>query len=443
MSGRGAGTPRGVAYIRRMAEPEMPHTATAAGELAGDRSTPAGAPVAAAPPGADPQWARRYARQLALPELGVDGQRRLARARVLVVGVGGLGSLAALSLASMGVGTLGLADFDTVELSNLHRQLLYTAADVGRLKVEAARDRIAAAGTGAQLHVHPTAIDERTADAIVAGYDLVVDGTDALPVRYALSDACVRHGRPLVHGSVSRFEGRVTLLAAPNGPCYRCLWPAPPTTLVASCAEAGVLGAVPNVVAMLQATEAAKWIAAVGTPLVGRLLVLDLLGVTTHTIAVERNPLCPVCGGGQIAAPRRPAAPELSVAPPAAPPSVTAMTPDHPAAPADGGEIPELTPAEVAARLARPEPPTLVDVREPWEHQLAHIEGARFVPLGALGAALSTFDPEADYVLLCHHGVRSLAAARFLRERGLRRVANLAGGIDAWSVDVDPAVPRY
>lgn len=399
-------------------------------------------------PADDPTWARRYARQLALPGFGVEGQRRLAAARVLVVGAGGLGSPVALSLAAMGVGTLGLADFDTVDLSNLHRQLLYGAADVGRPKVEAARDRLAAIGARTAIVLHPLAVDGESAAPLVAAYDLVVDATDTLAVRYALSDACVRLGRPMVHGSVSRFEGRVTVLAVPGGPCYRCLWPERPGAAVPTCAEAGVLGVVPGVVGMLQAAEAVKWIARIGTPLVGRLLVLDLLGAVTHDFIVEPDPLCPACRDGQIATATPEAVP--GVASPAGDPgpsflspSVAPMTPDPAVASPDGHDVPEISPAEVAERLRLPQPPILIDVREPWEHQVARIAGARLVPLASLGAALSTFDPAAEYVLLCHHGVRSLAGVRFLRERGLTRVANLTGGIDAWSADVDPSVPRY
>ena len=381
-------------------------------------------------------WAR-YARQLALPELGVAGQERLAAGRVLLVGCGGLGSPAALWLAGAGVGRLTLVDPDRVEASNLHRQLLYGAADVGRPKVEAARERLLALGAGTTVVGHAVAMDAGNADGLVAGHDVVVDGTDRLPVRYALNDACRRAGVPLVHGSVSRFEGRVTVLCTAAGPCYRCLWPAPAVPeRVASCAESGVLGVVPGTVGMLQATEALKLLGGFGEPLVGRLLVVDALRTVTHVFTVARDPLCPVCSRGQIRttpASRDAGDPSRRLEP-------SAVSEPRPA---DENGIPEISPEELAARLRGPTPPVLLDVREPWEHGVARIEGARLVPLNSLPHALSTFDPSREYVVHCHHGVRSLMAAQFLRERGLRQVANLSGGIDAWSTAVDPSVPRY
>jgi adenylyltransferase/sulfurtransferase len=384
----------------------------------------------------------RYARQLALPEVGTEGQSRLAAARVLVVGVGGLGSPAALWLAAAGVGRLGLADPDRVALSNLHRQLLYAPADVGAPKVEAAARRLAAVNPETAVDLHQVEVSVTNAGALVRDYDVVLDCTDQIPVRYALSDACVATARPLVHGAVSRWEGRVAVLAARDGPCYRCLFPTPPPAdAVPSCAEAGVLGPVPGVVGMLQAVEACKLVLGAGAPLVGRLLVLDLLRMVTHAFAVPRDPLCPACAAGEIREQVRDgvaAPPALPVPPPpSSEPSVS-----HPA-PADASALEEIEPAELAERLRAPEPPLVIDVREPWEHGVARLEGARLIPLNSLPAALSAIDPSRAYVMLCHHGVRSRMAAEFLRERGLTRVANLRGGIDAWSQEVDPAVPRY
>jgi adenylyltransferase/sulfurtransferase len=381
----------------------------------------------------------RYSRQLALPEVGLVGQERLAGASVLLVGAGGLGSPAALWLAAAGVGRLGLADPDRVDLSNLHRQLLYGPPDVGAPKIEAARARLDGVNPATQVDVHPVEVSAANADALVRAYDVVLDCTDRIPVRYALSDACVAAGRPLVHGAVSRWEGRVTVLAAADGPCYRCLWPTPPPAdAIPSCAEAGVLGPVPGVVGLLQAVEAAKLILRAGDPLVGRLMVMDLLRMVTHVFAVPRDPLCPACATGQI---RRDASGAEAVAP-----EVPSHPPELPSVPEPSAGLPaveEISPSELASRLRAPEPPVLLDVREPWEHGVARIDGARLVPLNSLPHALSTLDPARAYVTMCHHGVRSRMAAEFLRERGMTRVANLSGGIDAWSGEVDPSVPRY
>jgi adenylyltransferase/sulfurtransferase len=382
----------------------------------------------------------RYARQLALPEVGVEGQTRLAGARVLVVGAGGLGSPAALWLAAAGVGRIGLADPDRVDRSNLHRQLLYGPDDVGHPKVEAAHRRLAAVNPDTQVDLHPVEVSVTNAAALVRDYEVVLDCTDQIPVRYALSDACVAAARPLVHGAVSRWEGRVAVLAAAGGPCYRCLFPTPPPAhAIPTCAEAGVLGPVPGTVGMMQAVEACKLVLGAGEPLVGRLLVLDLLRMVTHAFAVPRDPLCPACAVGEIRERQEPA----GVAAPSATPFQQPPESSVPPSPADPPAIEEIAPAELQTRLRAAEPPLVLDVREPWEHAIANLPGARLVPLNSLPAALSTLDPGRAYVTLCHHGVRSRMAAEFLRERGMTRVANLSGGIDAWSEEVDPAVPRY
>jgi molybdopterin/thiamine biosynthesis adenylyltransferase/rhodanese-related sulfurtransferase len=390
----------------------------------------------------------RYARQLALPEVGAAGQARLAGARVLIVGAGGLGSPAALWLAATGIGRIGLADPDRVELSNLHRQLLYTPADVGEAKVEAAHRRLAEVSPALALDLHPVEVSVANAATLVADYDVVLDATDQIPVRYALSDACVAAGVPLVHGAVSRWEGRVTVLAADDGPCYRCLWPTPPPAhAIPTCAEAGVLGPVPGVIGMMQAVEACKLVLGAGDPLVGRLLVMDLLRMTPHVFAVPRDPECPACGeGGRRTVDRSAERPEPQAGgPPSAvrSPSSSQEPSSVPWPSPSPAPVEELSPAEVADRLRAAHPPLLLDVREPWEHEVARIEGARLVPLNSLPAALSTLDPSREIVAYCHHGVRSRMALEFLRERGLTRLANLAGGIDAWSEDVDPSVPRY
>lgn len=398
---------------------------------------------------------RRWARQLALPEIGPAGQSRLAASRVLVVGAGGLGSPVALWLAAAGVGELTLVDPDRVEASNLHRQLLYAATDVGRPKVEAAAERIAGLGSGTRVVARAEALDAANADPLVAGHLVAVDATDRLAPRYALSDACVRAGVPMVHGAVARFEGRVTVLAARGAPCYRCLWPDPPPAgVVPSCAEQGVLGVVPGVVGLVQATEVLKLLVGFGTPLVGRLWVSDLRDHATHRFTVAPDPLCPACGGRQIRPTNVTAPPSESSAAgspadavPATPPAPRSPTPTPaPARMSDAdasSPIPEITPRALAERLRGPQPPVLLDVREPWEHEVARIAGARLVPLGTLPTALATLDPAQEYVLHCHHGMRSLRAAEFLRARGVPHVTNLAGGIDAWSDEVDAAVPKY
>ncbi|MGZ9121378.1 MAG: molybdopterin-synthase adenylyltransferase MoeB [Gemmatirosa sp.] len=384
----------------------------------------------------------RYSRQLALPEVGLVGQERLAAASVLLVGAGGLGSPAALWLAAAGVGRLGLADPDRVDLSNLHRQLLYGPADVGAPKVDAARARLAGVNPTTRVDVHQVEVSAANAAALVADYAVVLDCTDRIPVRYALSDACVAAGRPLVHGAVSRWEGRVTVLAAADGPCYRCLWPTPPPAdAIPSCAEAGVLGPVPGVVGLLQAVEASKLILRAGDALVGRLLVMDLLRMVTHVFAVPRDPLCPTCATGEI---RQDASGDVAATSDV--PSPPSHLPELPSVPEPSAGLPaveEISPSELAARLRGIEPPVLLDVREPWEHGMARIDGSRLVPLNSLPHALSTLDPSRAYVTMCHHGARSRMAAEFLLERGMTRVANLSGGIDAWSGDVDPSVPRY
>ena len=355
----------------------------------------------------------RYARQRILREFGPDGQARLAGARVLCVGAGGLGAPVALYLAAAGVGTLGLVDRDVVEASNLHRQLLYGTSDVGRPKLEAAAARLHDVNPLVDVVRHDVRLSADNADALVTGYDVVVDGTDNFPARYAINDACVRAGIPFVYGSVSRFEGQVSLFGAPDGPCYRCLFPEPPAPgTVPSCAEEGVLGVLPGIVGLWQATEAIKWCTGLGQPLAGRLLLYDALAASVREVSVPRDASCPACGAGR-SDPSPVTAPPMASAPP---------TPI------------ELEPAALRARL---------DVREPWEHRVAALPEARLVPLGTLAEAAASLDPAAEYVVYCHHGGRSAMAVQWLREQGFARTTNLTGGIDAWSLTVDPSVPRY
>ncbi len=359
----------------------------------------------------------RYARQLILPGVGEAGQQRLRRARVLVVGAGGLGSSVALHLAAAGVGTLDVVDDDRVDVSNLHRQLLYGTAALGTPKVDAAAARLGDLNPHVRVARHRTRLTHANARALVADHDLVVDGTDNFAARYAVNDACVALGVPNVYGSVHRFEGQVAVFAAPGGPCYRCLHPvAPPAGLVPDCAEGGVLGVLPGLVGTLQATEALKLLLGVGEPLVGRLLVVDALAMRFLRVAVARDPACPACGDAARAL-DRPAPPA------AAEPSPT---------PAGDGAAAEITAAELTAALDGPTPPVVLDVREPHEWAAGHLAAARHAPAATLDAAAAGLDPARPVVTVCAAGARSLAAAGRLRALGFGDVRSLAGGVAAW-----------
>ncbi|GJG85209.1 molybdenum cofactor biosynthesis protein MoeB [Gemmatimonadetes bacterium T265] len=369
-----------------------------------------------------PVDAARHARQIALPNVGAAGQERLRRARVLLVGAGGLGSPAALYLAAAGVGHLGLVDPDRVARHNLQRQLLHATADVGRPKVESARDRLRALDPRVDVAAYDARLTASNALDLLRGYDVVVDGSDNLRTRYLTSDACVRLGVPNVYGAVFRFEGQATVLAAPGGPCYRCLFPVPPPPgTTPSCEASGVLGVLPGLVGTIQAAEALKLLLGIGEPLAGRLLLVDGLRMEFRTLRVRRDPACVACG----AEARRDG------------PLVDEAVDD----PCGDPEPDEVTPRALAARLAAGEDVQLVDVREPWEFALARLRGARLVPLGTLDVA--AVDPARAAVVYCHHGARGRRALEALRAAGLTRVANLAGGIDRWSEEVDPGVPRY
>lgn len=385
---------------------------------------PIGRPPPELPP-LSPEEARRYARHLVLPEVGEEGQRRLKDARVLLVGAGGLGSPAALYLAAAGAGTLGVVDFDAVDASNLQRQILHGTKDLGRPKVESARDRL----RDLNPHVEVVGIEARLGAAngleLLRDWDVVVDGTDNFATRYLVNDACVLLGKPNVHASVFRFEGQASVFGAPGGPCYRCLHPEPPPPgAVPSCAEGGVLGVLPGLLGLVQATETVKLVTGIGEPLAGRLLVVDALAMEFRTLSLRRDPRCPACGTREIR-----------------------TLAEHPATCAvpPGGEAPvrDLTPAELHARLQRGDDLVLLDVREPREWDLVRLEGARLVPLGSLPGALGTLDPSRETVVYCRSGVRSVTAVRILQAAGFARAWNLAGGILRWGADVDPSVPRY
>jgi adenylyltransferase/sulfurtransferase len=362
----------------------------------------------------------RYARHIALPEVTAEGQRRLKRSSVLLVGAGGLGSPAALYLAAAGVGRIGLVDFDVVDESNLQRQVLHDSAWVGRPKLESARARLAALNPHVRVECHPAAFTRENALALVDGYDVVLDGTDNFETRYLANDACYLLGKPNVYGSIFRFEGQASVFWRDRGPCYRCLFPEPPPPgLVPSCAEGGVLGVLPGVVGSLQATEALKILLGIGEPLVGRLLLYDALAMRFDEVEVPRHPTCPLCSASATIA-------ELQD-------YVAFCGGARGSAPAD-----EIEPAELRRRLDAGEPLEILDVREPHEWAAGHLEGARLVPLGSLGERLHELDPDRLHVLQCRSGARSARAAALLREAGFARVVNLRGGLVAWKRDVDP-----
>ncbi len=372
----------------------------------------------------------RYKRHLLLDGVGPEGQEKLLDSSVLLVGAGGLGCPAALYLAAAGVGCLGLVDFDRVDASNLQRQVLYDSADVGRPKLEAAAERISALNPDVAVRAIDAKLDASNARDILAGFDVVLDGTDTFPSRYLTSDLCVWLGKPLVYGSVMRFEGQVSVFDARHGPCYRCLFPEPPPPeLAPNCAEAGVLGVLPGVVGLLQATETLKLLLGIGESLVGRLLVYDALAMEFRRFRVPKDPACPVCG-------ERPTI--------TAPIDYVAFCAAHAQTPG-ADAVPELSATELAARLRRGDDLLLLDVREPFEAELARIPGARLVPLAKLEAALVELEPwrEREVVVHCKTGGRSRRACELLRSKGFRRVTNLAGGIEAWSLEVDASVRRY
>lgn len=372
----------------------------------------------------------RYSRHLSLPGVGVDGQQRLKDARVLIVGAGGLGSPTALYLAAAGVGTLGLVDFDVVDVTNLHRQLLHGTADVGRAKLESARDRLHDVNPHVHVQLHAVRLDASNALDIMRDYDMVLDGTDNFATRYLINDACVLLGKPNVYASIFRFDGQASVFATEDGPCYRCLYPEPPPPgMVPNCAEGGVLGVLPGLLGTIQATEALKLILGVGEPLVGRLLLVDTTSMQFRTLTIARDPACPACGTRQITALID--YDEFCGVP---------MAPNHDQA-SDG--IQEITPVELAARIERGDDFDLIDVREPYETHIASIPGSRLLPLGAVAAQLASMDKDRDTVVMCRSGMRSADAVRQMQEAGFARVANLVGGILRWSDDVDPTVPKY
>jgi len=368
----------------------------------------------------------RYSRHLTLPDVGLEGQSKLKRARVLLVGVGGLGSPAALYLAAAGVGTLGLVDFDLVDRSNLQRQILHGTSGIGTPKTESARQRLRDINPHVQVETFATRLTSANALDLMRSFDVVVDGSDNFPTRYLVNDACVLLGKPDVYGSVFRFDGQVSVFHAKHGPCYRCLYAEPPPPdLVPSCAEGGVLGVLPGIIGSLQALETIKLLVGIGEPLIGRLVLFDGRRMQFREMALEKDPACPVCG---------------------AHPTVTTLI-DYEAFCGAGGSglgaEAEITALELERERTRRPDLVLVDVREPREAEIAHIAGARLIPLRELPGRLAELPASAAIVTHCHHGPRSLKAREILKGAGFANVRSLAGGIDAWAREVDPEVPRY
>jgi len=370
----------------------------------------------------------RYGRHLLLPEVAIDGQRKLKAARVLIIGAGGLGSPAALYLAAAGVGTLGLVDYDIVEITNLQRQLLHGTRDVGRPKLDSARDRLHDANPNVKLELHPTRLTSANALTIIRDYDLVLDGTDNFATRYLVNDACVLLGKPNVYGSIFRFDGQASVFATQDGPCYRCIYPEPPPPgLVPSCAEGGVLGVLPGLVGTLQATEAIKLILGIGTPLTGRLLLVNALDAQFRSVNVRRDPACPACGTRELR--------ELI--------DYDQFCATSGGASAGLDAVPQIEPRELAIRRASGEPIQLIDVREPHEWEIGRIDGARLVPLHRLHTAIPDIDRTTPIAVYCKAGTRSALAVRDLKDAGFDEVWSVTGGILRWSREVDAGVPEY
>ncbi len=373
---------------------------------------------------------QRYARHLSLPEVGESGQRRLAVARVLCVGVGGLGSPVALYLAAAGVGTLGLVDGDCVEATNLQRQVLHGAADVGSRKVDSAARRLLALNPALRLELHATMLRAANARELIRRYDVVVDGTDNFATRYLVNDACVLENRPNVYGSIFRFEGQASVFAHGDGPCYRCLYPEPPPPgLVPDCAEGGVLGVLPGLIGTIQATETIKVILGLEGTLTGRLLMVDALAMRFQTLALQRDPDCPVCGASPV------------IQEPVEYRELCGWMQEAKEK-KDMNGIPQISVHELKRKREAREPHLLLDVREPWEHQTANL-GGHLIPLQELHLRVHELDRDLEIVVHCRSGARSQKAAEMLHKAGFHRIANLSGGIQAWSREIDPGVPSY
>jgi sulfur-carrier protein adenylyltransferase/sulfurtransferase len=373
----------------------------------------------------------RYSRHLLIPDVGMEGQRKLKAASVLIIGTGGLGSPVALYLAAAGIGHIGLVDYDVVDLTNLQRQVIHGTSTVGRLKVESARERLLDLNPDIQVNIYNQVFTSENARGIAEPYDLIIDGSDNFPTRYLANDLCVLTGKPNIYGSIYRFEGQVSVFDARVGPCYRCLFPDPPPPgLVPSCAESGVLGILPGTIGTLQATEALKLILGTGEPLIGRLLLYNAQDMSFEFVKLRKNPGCKVCGEN---------------------PSVTELidyeafcgVPGREVETGSAGEEWDITPRELEAQLRSGASLCLVDVREPHELEISHIDGTYSIPLGQLATRSSELDPQDEIVLICKAGVRSTRALHILLGAGFRKLKNLRGGLNAWAKEVDPDQPVY
>jgi molybdopterin/thiamine biosynthesis adenylyltransferase/rhodanese-related sulfurtransferase len=371
----------------------------------------------------------RYSRHLIMPEVALDGQKKLKQARVLTIGAGGLGAPLAMYLAAAGVGTLGVVDFDVVDESNLQRQIIHGTSDVGRPKMESARDRITDINPNVNVEGFEEPLSSENALDIFKDFDVIVDGTDNFPTRYLVNDACVLSGKPNVYGSIFRFEGQASVFYAEEGPCYRCLYPEPPPPgLVPSCAEGGVLGILPGAIGTIQATETVKLILGIGEPLIGRLLLYDALGMNFREMKLRKDPNCPICGQN---------------------PTVTELIdyqefcgiPQAQATEQENG-VPEITVEELKQKLDNGENVNVLDVREPHEYEVANI-GAKLIPLGELPERLVELDQDENFAIHCKTGGRSARAVQLLQSAGFQNVYNVKGGINAWSEEIDPSVPKY
>ena len=377
----------------------------------------------------------RYSRHLTLGEFGVEGQERLKAGRALCIGAGGLGSPAALYLAAAGVGTIGLVEFDNVDVTNLQRQILYTAADVGHSKLESASRRLLALNPHIRIERHAMRLDAGNALELISAYDVVLDGTDNFTARYLVNDACVIAGRPNAYGSIFRFEGQASVFAAKDGPCYRCLHPEPPPPgLVPNCAEAGVLGVLPGIIGTIQATEAIKLLAGIGEPLIGRFIVYDALRMRFRELKLRKDPQCPVCGDHptittlkeyegycEVGVPRNSGSSHRS----------------------ESNNSMDITVKELKERMDRGDAPRLIDVREPHEHAICSIPGAELIPAAQFVQRLGEFDKDEEIVVHCKGGGRSGRAVEMMRARGFKNPRNLTGGVIAWIDQVDPSQRKY
>ncbi len=400
--------------------------------------------VAATPPTQFPPLTSaelaRYSRHIILPEVGMEGQQKLKAARVLCIGAGGLGSPLALYLAAAGIGTLGIVDFDKVDASNLQRQIIHSTNDIGRSKLDSAAEKLAALNPGVKVIRHQTMLSSANALEILKDYDVVADGTDNFPTRYLVNDACVLLGKPNVYGSVFRFEGQASVFATRQGPCYRCVYPEPPPPgTVPNCAEGGVLGILPGLVGIIQATEVIKLVLAKGVPLIGRLLLVDALAMRFRELKLKKNPACPVCGENPTVTRLIDYRQFCGMASDSTPESMNELTTEEQIL---NNGIPQISVQELKQRLDAGEDIMVLDVRETYEYQIANI-GGTLIPMNEVPRRLAEIDRNREIVVQCRSGARSQRIAEFLAQQGYPNVKNLAGGILAWADQIDPAVQKY